>query len=48
LRCVGYRLAGMTDVVPSIFAYTENERESRKRSGSPFHRAVERDAVRVL
>ncbi len=48
LRRVGYRLAATTDVVPSIFAYTENEWESRKRSGSPFHRTVERDAVRVL
>jgi uncharacterized protein len=48
LRRIGYRLAGTTDIVPSILAYTENEWESRKKSGSPFRQAVERDAVRVL
>jgi predicted nucleotidyltransferase len=48
LRRVGYRLAAATDVVPSILAYTHNEWEQRKESGSPFRRHVERDGVRVL
>ncbi len=48
LRRIGYLLAGTTDVLPSILAYTQEEWESRKRSGSTFRQAVERDAVRVL
>jgi predicted nucleotidyltransferase len=48
LRWIGYLLAAKTDVLPSIFAYTEEEWESRKRSGSSFRKAVERDAVRVV
>jgi predicted nucleotidyltransferase len=48
LRRVGYLLAAATEVVPSIMAYTRGEWEQRKRSGSPFRRAVERDGVRVL
>jgi predicted nucleotidyltransferase len=48
LRRIGYRLAAATEVVPSIMAYTRAEWEQRKRSGSPFRRAVERDGVRVL
>jgi hypothetical protein len=36
------------DAVPSILAYSKEEWESRKRSGSPFRKAVERDAVKVL
>src|SRR5438093_12746709 len=48
LRRIGYLLAATTDVLPSILAYTQDEWESRKRSGSTFRRAVERDAVRVL
>jgi predicted nucleotidyltransferase len=48
LRRVGYLLAAATEVVPSIMAYTRGEWEQRKQSGSPFHRAVERDGVRVL
>ena len=48
LRRIGYLLATTSNILPSILAYTENEWESRKRSGSPFRRAVERDAVRVL
>jgi len=48
LRRVGYLLAAATDVVPSIMAYTHAEWESRKKSGSPFRRAVERDGVSVL
>ncbi len=47
LRRIGYILAAKTDVLPSILAYTEEEWESRKRSGSSFRKAVERDAVRV-
>jgi hypothetical protein len=47
LRRIGYLLAATTDVLPSILAYTQDEWESRKRSGSPFRQAVERDAVRV-
>ena len=48
LRRVGYLLAAALDVLPSILAYTEEEWERRKKSGSPFRQAVERDAVRVL
>jgi predicted nucleotidyltransferase len=48
LRWGGYLLAAKTDVLPSILAYTEEEWESRKRSGSSFRKAAERDAVRVL
>ena len=48
LRRIGYVLAVTTDILPSILAYTQEEWESRKRSGSSFRKAVERDAVRVL
>jgi predicted nucleotidyltransferase len=48
LRRIGYLLAATTDVLPSILAYTKEEWESRRRSGSTFRQAVERDAVRVL
>jgi predicted nucleotidyltransferase len=48
LRRIGYLLAATTDVLPSILAYTLEEWESRKRSGSTFRKAVERDAVRVV
>ena len=48
LRRVGYLLGATSEVLPSILAYTENEWESRKKSGSPFRRAVERDAVSVF
>jgi predicted nucleotidyltransferase len=47
LRRIGYLLAATTDVLPSILAYTREEWESRKRSGSTFRQAVDRDAVRV-
>ena len=48
LRRIGYELAATSDAVPSILAYTQDEWESRRENGSPFHRAVERDAVPVL
>lgn len=48
LRRIGYLLAATSDVLPSIFAYTQEEWESRRRSGSTFRQAVERDSVRVL
>jgi len=48
LRRVGYLLAATAEVLPSILAYTQEEWESRKRSGSTFRQAVERDAVRVV
>jgi len=48
LRWIGYLLAPKTDVLPSIFAYTEAEWESRRRSGSTFRKALERDAVRFV
>jgi predicted nucleotidyltransferase len=48
LRWIGYLLAAKTDVLPSILAYTEEEWESRRRSGSTFRKAVERDGVRVV
>jgi predicted nucleotidyltransferase len=48
LRRIGYLLAAGGELVPSILAYTEAEWESRKRSGSPFRHAVERDGVQIL
>jgi hypothetical protein len=48
LRRLGYDLAVAFNTVPSILAYTQQEWERRKRSGSPFREAVERDAVSVL
>ena len=48
LRWIGYRLAATTDVLLSILAYTQEEWESRRRSGSSSRKAVERDAVRVV
>jgi uncharacterized protein len=48
LRRIGYLLAATSDAVPSILAYTEDEWESRRKSGSSFRQAVERDVVRVL
>ena len=48
LRRIGYLLAATTDVLPSILVNTQDEWESRKRSGSTFRRAVERDAVRSM
>ena len=48
LRRIGYLLAAKTEVLPSILAYTEEEWESRKRNGSSFRKAVERDALRVV
>jgi predicted nucleotidyltransferase len=48
LRWIGYLLAAKTDVLPSILAYAQEEWESRRRSGSTFRKAVERDAVRVV
>jgi predicted nucleotidyltransferase len=48
LRRLGYELAAISDAVPSILAYTQDEWESRKASGAPFQQAVERDAVQVL
>ena len=47
LRWIGYLLAAKTDVLTSILAYTEKEWEGRRRSGSTFRKAVERDGVRV-
>ena len=47
LRWIGYLLAAKTDVLPSILAYTEEEWENRRRSGSTFRKAVERDGVRI-
>ena len=48
MRRIGYGLAATSDTVPSIMAYTLEEWRYRERIGSPFHRAVERDAVSVL
>ncbi|MBI3990128.1 MAG: nucleotidyltransferase domain-containing protein [candidate division NC10 bacterium] len=48
LRRTGYLLAATSDALPSILAYTEEEWDSRRESGSSFYRVVERDAVRVL
>jgi predicted nucleotidyltransferase len=48
LRRLGYTLAVAFDAVPSILAYTQDEWDRRKQSGSPFRQAVERDAVSVL
>jgi predicted nucleotidyltransferase len=47
LRRLGYDLAVAFDAIPSILAYTQDEWDQRKQSGSPFRQAVERDAVPV-
>jgi predicted nucleotidyltransferase len=47
LRRLGYELAAMSEAVPSILAYTQDEWESRKEYGASFQQAVERDAVPV-
>ena len=47
-REIGYDLAAMSRAVPSIFAYTQEEWEDRKRRGFPFQEAVEREGVSVL
>lgn len=48
LRRIGYLLAATLDILPSILAYTHDEWESRRKSGSAFRQAVERDAVRIV
>lgn len=48
LRWIGYMLAAASSAVPSILAYTEDDWANREQAGSPFRRAVERDAVQVL
>lgn len=48
LRDLGYRLAVVSDTLPSIFAYTEAEWEDRRRRGFPFQTAVEHDGISVL
>jgi predicted nucleotidyltransferase len=48
LRRIGYLLAAKTEVLPSILAYSQDEWENRRRSGSSFRKAVERDAVRLV
>ncbi len=48
LRRIGYLLAATSDILPSILAYTHAEWESRRRSGSAFRQAVERDAVTIV
>ena len=48
LRRIGYLLAGTSNILPSILAYTQEEWESRRRNRSSFRQAVERDAVRVV
>lgn len=45
MRRIGYLPAASSNVLPSILAYTESEWELRRRSASPFRRAVERDAI---
>ena len=48
LRWIGHLLAATSDAVPSIFVYTEDEWEYRRKIRSPFRAAVERDAVSLL
>jgi predicted nucleotidyltransferase len=48
VRRIGYELAATGELVPSILVYTEAEWRSRKESGSPLRRAIEREGVRVL
>ncbi len=48
LREIGYELAVVSDAVPSILAYTQEEWEDRKRRGFPFQQAVEHEGVSVL
>ncbi len=46
-RHIGHSLAVLSLAVPSIMVYTREEWAARKRSGSPFYRAVIRDGVSV-
>ncbi len=48
IRRIGYDLAAGSELLPSILVYTEQVWERRRRSGSPFWKAVARDAVPVL
>ncbi|MCA9448967.1 MAG: nucleotidyltransferase domain-containing protein [Candidatus Omnitrophica bacterium] len=48
IRDAGYLLAADGNAVPSIVAYTRDEWDNRKESGSGFRASVEQDAVRVL
>ena len=48
LRRIGYQLAATSEAVPSILAYTQDEWETRRKNGSLFQQAVERDAVPIL
>lgn len=48
LRWIGYMLAAKTDVLPSILAYTEEEWESRRRSGSTFRSRQARCGARRM
>lgn len=48
LRELGYSLAVVSNAVPSILAYTQEEWEDRRRRGFPFQAAVEHDGVSVL
>ena len=47
VRHLGHRLAVTSEAVPSIMVYTREEWATRGRAGSPLHRAVTRDGVRV-
>jgi predicted nucleotidyltransferase len=47
VRHLGHRLAVMTDVVPSIMVYSEEEWRSRERARSRFYAAVTRDGIRI-
>ena len=48
LRRLGYLLAATSEIVPSILAYIEDEWGSRRKNGSSFREAMERDAVLAL
>ena len=48
MREIGYMLDPYGEVIPSIMAYTVQEWENRRKSGSRFRQAVERDKVRFL
>ena len=47
IRLIGYELALLTDVVPSILVYTSEELQQRKRDRSVFVEVVEREGVMV-
>lgn len=48
MRRLGYRLAAVSEAVPSILVYTNSEWNMRKQIRLPLVEAVERDGMAIL